>query len=93
MSVTFLSRTRPAICSMRRVLFTMNGISRMMMRSRPSRPSSMSAFARITTRPRPCRYASRIPAPPKIAPPVGKSGPRTISINSSSVVSGASMRR
>ncbi|MNI88502.1 hypothetical protein D3C73_1458120 [compost metagenome] len=36
-------------------------------------------------------YAFRIPSLPIIVPPVGKSGPFTISINSSSVISGLSI--
>ena len=61
---TRLSRTSPAICSMRRVLLTMNGISEITMRSPPRSRSSTRARARMTTRPRPVSYASRIPSEP-----------------------------
>ncbi len=58
----FLSRASSAICSIRRDLLTMNGISVTTIRSPlpPSR-SSISARARITTRPRPVAYASPDP--------------------------------
>ncbi len=54
----------------------------------PTRPSSISATARILMEPRPVRYASRMPWRPRISAPVGKSGPLTNSISSSGVASG-----
>ena len=41
----------------------------------PPRSSSMCARPRTRIRPRPERYASRIPSRPRMIPPVGKSGP------------------
>ena len=41
----------------------------------PLPASSISARARTSMRPRPVRYAWRMPALPIIMPPVGKSGP------------------
>ena len=54
-------------------------------------PVSISALARMITRPRPVRYASRTPLTPYIYPPVGKSGALTKFINSSTVISGLSI--
>ncbi len=55
MSVSFLSRTSCAICSIRRDLFTMKGISVTTIRSVFASTCSISARARITMRPRPVR--------------------------------------
>ena len=87
------ARTRSAIVSIRFDLLTMNGISVMMMHSAPF--AWVSAFARARTMilPRPVRYASRIPVRPKMMPPVGKSGPCTISRSSSSGTFGSSITR
>ena len=51
----------------------------------------MCARARITIRPRPVRYASRIPERPTTMPPVGKSGPLRCFIRSSTFASGLSI--
>ena len=45
--------------------------------------------ARITTRPRPVRYMSRMPSTPSTNPPVGKSGPGMWRIRSSTLQSGS----
>ena len=72
---------------------------------RPRASSSKATWPRITTRPRPVAYMWRITSirsfspvsvlrwssKRKIVPPVGKSGPRTISHSSSTVMSGLSM--
>ena len=58
------SFTSSAIRSSRRALFTMNGISVTMIASRSLLKVSMLALARIMKRPRPVRYASKIPARP-----------------------------
>ena len=50
--------------------------------------SSIEAVARILMLPRPVRYASMIPERPRIAPPVGKSGPLTNAMRSSVVAAG-----
>ena len=57
----------------------------------PPRSSSMWARARMTMRPRPVRYASRIPWRPSTIAPVGKSGPFTCFIRSSTFDSGLSI--
>ena len=57
----------------------------------PPRSSSMWARARMTTRPRPVRYASRIPERPTMIAPVGKSGPLMWRIRSSTFASGLSI--
>src|SRR5665648_938996 len=49
---------------------------------------SIRAVARVWNDPRPVRYASRTPSSPTILPPVGRSGPGTNRISSSSVASG-----
>ena len=54
------------------------------MRFLPFCIGSMLVTARTLTFPRPVRYASLIPAVPRIVPPVGKSGPLTI-VKSSSI--------
>ena len=59
---------------------------------RPFAPSSIVTFARIFTLPRPVRYASMMPARPRMVPPVGKSGPFTKFMRSSGVAAGLSMR-
>ncbi len=70
------SFTRPAICSMRRALFTWNGSSVRTIDSRsPFAAFSTDARPRTWRMPRPVRYASWIPCRPRITPPVGKSGP------------------
>src|SRR5207247_1620913 len=57
----------------------------------PPRSSSMWARARMTTRPRPVRYASRMPERPTMIPPVGKSGPLRCFISCSTFASGLSI--
>ena len=57
----------------------------------PPRSSSMCARARMTIRPRPVRYASRMPCRPTTIDPVGKSGPFTCFIRSSTFASGLSI--
>ena len=73
---------------------------------RPRASSSKETWPRITTRPRPVAYMWRITSirsfspvrllrwssKRKIVPPVGKSGPWTISHSSSTVICGLSMR-
>ena len=71
--------------------FTPYGSSVTMMADLPPRSSSMWARARMTTRPRPVRYASRMPARPTMYAPVGKSGPFTCRIRSSTFDSGLSI--
>ena len=56
------------------------------------RISSNSALARTTRLPRPVSNAERMPARPRMMPPVGKSGPGTIFMRSSSVASGNSIK-
>ena len=51
---------------------------------RPRLSSSMSMTARMTTEPRPVRYASSMPLRPTMRPPVGKSGPLTRAMQASS---------
>ncbi len=93
----FLSRTAWAIFSISVDLLTWYGISVTTSASRPtpSPPrrliSSSCIRARITTRPRPVRYASRTPPTPKMTPPVGKSGAGMWAISASSSISGSSM--
>ena len=53
--------------------------------------SSTSTLARRQILPRPVRYPSTIPSRPQIVPPVGKSGPGTISSSSWRVTSGLSI--
>jgi len=72
-------------------LTTWNGISRMTICCRPPLRSSISARERMTIRPRPVAYASRMPSSPMMMPPVGKSGPGTMRISSSREMSGLSM--
>ena len=62
-----------------------------MMESFPVRELSTVTFARTMTFPRPVMYASRMPFLPRMIPPVGKSGPRTIFISSSIEVAGSAM--
>ena len=54
--------------------------------------SSTSPVAWTTILPRPVAYALRIPSDPQMCAPVGKSGPFTCSINSSTVASGFLVR-
>ena len=90
---TRLSFTNSAIFSMRRALFTMYGSSVTTIRFLPFGIGSISVTARTRILPRPVRYASSIPAVPRIMPPVGKSGPLTTSKISSMVVSLSSSTR
>ena len=80
---TFLSRTRSAIFSISLALFTIKGSSVTTIRFLPLFIGSILDIARTLILPFPVRYASLMPAVPKILPPVGKSGPFTIAINSS----------
>ena len=87
----FLSLTRSAIFSSSAALFTWYGSSVTMIAVRSLRVSSNATCARITTRPRPWAYMSRMASmvscspvsglrrvsQRKIEPPVGKSGPWT----------------
>ena len=57
----------------------------------PPRSCSMWARPRTEMRPRPVRYASRIPEKPTIEPPVGKSGPFTFFISLSTLMLGSSI--
>ncbi len=52
----------------------------------------MKALARTIRPPRPVSNAARMPERPRIMPPVGKSGPGTICISSSSEMAGFSIR-
>ena len=83
----FLSRTKSAIFSINLALFTINGSSVTIMRFLPLFIGSIFEIARTFIFPFPVLYASLIPAVPKILPPVGKSGPLTISSSSSMSVS------
>ena len=87
------SRTRSAIFSIIDALFTMYGISPTTIRLRPDRASSSSVCARTVSRPRPVRYAERMPASPQIMAPVGKSGAGTFSITSSRLAFGSRASR
>jgi hypothetical protein len=71
--------------------FTPYGSSVTMIALLPPRSSSMCARARMTTRPRPVRYASRMPERPTMIAPVGKSGPLTCFIRSSTFAFGFSI--
>ena len=64
-------------------LFTIYGSSVTIIRFFPLFIGSILVTARTRIFPRPVRYASLIPVVPRIIPPVGKSGPFTISNNSS----------
>ncbi len=68
------------------------GISVTMIWYPPRLPSSIAARARIFTLPLPVRYASMMPARPRMSPPVGKSGPLTNCIRSSGVAPGLLIR-
>ena len=72
-------------------LFTWNGISVTTIACRPARSSSISARARSTMLPRPVSNAWRIPERPMMMPPVGKSGPGTMRIRSSSEIAGSAI--
>ena len=71
--------------------FTPYGSSLTTTAVRPPRSSSMCARARMTMRPRPDRYASRIPSRPTMIPAVGKSGPLTCCISRSTSIDGSSI--
>ena len=81
------SFTRSAIFAMSLALLTMYGSSVTMIRLLPFAMASILVTARTTIFPLPVRYASLIPLVPRIVAPVGKSGPFTIFIMSSMVVS------
>ncbi len=59
--------------------------------SRSFRTVSVWTRPRIRIEPRPVRYAEAMPARPRMRPPVGKSGPGTISISLSMPMPGSSM--
>ena len=86
-----LSRTRSAIFSTRRALFTWYGSSVTMMRFLPFDSVSIWQLARSLMMPRPVVYALRMPSEPSTMPAVGKSGPLMTVIKSSTVASGLSM--
>ena len=65
---------------------TWNGTSLMTIRKRPL-SSTISALPRSATEPRPVLYAWRIASRPCSTPPVGKSGPCTMSHSASSISS------
>ena len=91
--ITF-SRTRSAIFAITPPsppFFTPYGSSVTMIAFLPPRSSSTCARARMTIRPRPVRYASRIPDRPTTMPPVGKSGPFTCFMRSSTLAVGLSI--
>ena len=90
---TRFSFTSSAIFSISLALFTRYGSSVTTMRLLPFGRVSMSDTARTRILPRPVRYASSIPALPRMVAPVGKSGPFTISRISSRVVSRSSLMR
>ena len=66
-------------------------IEEMMMASRSLRTSSTLASPRMITEPRPVISAWRAPVRPMISPPVGKSGPGTMSSRASRPICGSSM--
>ena len=90
MPVILPSLTRSAIDSMSCALFTPYGISVTTILSCIS-SLSISALARITTRPRPVSYASLTPCMPYMYAPVGKSGALIYSMSPSVSISGLSM--
>src|SRR6266480_2042381 len=71
--------------------FTPYGISVITICSRPPLSSSMPALPRTFMLPRPVSKYCRIPPTPQRTQPVGKSGPFTCFISSSSVMSGLSI--
>ena len=71
--------------------FTPYGSSVTMIAVLPPRSSSMCVRARMTIRPRPERYASRIPSRPRMIPPVGKSGPLMCLVSRSTSIVGSSI--
>ena len=71
--------------------FTPYGSSLITIADFPPRSSSMCARARMTMRPRPVRYASRMPERPTTNAPVGKSGPFTCFISPSTSMAGSSI--
>ena len=85
----FFSFTIEAMSLISSSLFTLYGIAVTTILS--CVPDSISATARIMTRPRPVSYASRTPFRPKISHPVGKSGAFTYSIRPSVSISGLSI--
>ena len=86
-----LSLCSSAIFSISLALLTRYGSSVTTIRFFPLSIGSISVTARTRILPRPVRYASLIPAVPRITPPVGKSGPLIILINSSMSVSFSSI--
>ena len=84
---TRLSRTKSAIFSMSLALLTRYGSSETTMRCFPFCIGSILVTARTRIFPLPVRYASSTPLFPSIVAPVGKSGPWTRAITSSSAVS------
>ena len=92
MPSSFFSFTSSAIFSISRALLTWYGISVTAIASRPvDSLTSISARARMRTRPRPVRYALMMPAVPLMMPAVGKSGPGMYSIRPSTSMSGESI--
>ena len=81
------SFTKSAIFSIKRALFTMYGSSVTIILCFPFFIGSIFVTARTLILPLPVRYAWSIPLRPRIAAPVGKSGPFTISKSSSISVS------
>ena len=86
------SRTISTIRSIRVCLLTWNGSSVTTMASRSLRMVSIVALPRTMTEPRPSRRALRGAVRPMISPPVGKSGPGTMSSRASSATFGSSSR-
>ena len=89
----FLSLTSSAIFWISKALLTIYGSSVIIISVLPFGRVLISDTARTLILPRPVRYASSIPDLPSIVAPVGKSGPFTISISSSIVVSLSSRTR
>ena len=104
-SVICLEPTSSAIFSISVVLLTWYGSSVTTTAMRPGRISSKETWPRMMTRPRPVAYMWRMTSTRsfspvselrwsskrKMVPPVGKSGPVTISDSSSTVSSGFSI--
>ena len=86
-----LSLTSSAMCLIISVLLTMYGISVMTIRWRSPFHSSISARPRTQIWPRPSLYIARMPFMPQMIAPVGKSGPFTNCIRSSTEQSRWSM--
>ena len=87
---TFLSLASSAIFSTNLALFCWYGISEIIIFDFSLESFSISAFALKTTLPLPVLAASINPEEPFIIPPVGKSGPGIIFINSSISILGFS---